>query len=57
MEITIEAYDNRGQSPSKRSPQQAIVTVTIDKKGENSVVLTMTRNTGSVLANAENIER
>ncbi|XP_066928446.1 cadherin-related family member 1-like [Clytia hemisphaerica] len=57
FKLEIEAFDNMGNYPSRKSIKNAQVTITIEKKGDGSVVLFMKAKTAIVVANEDGIAR
>ena len=53
--LEVEAFDNLGSYPSMKSLVNAIVVITVDKEGENSVVLVMWAKVADVIANQRKI--
>ena len=57
FKLHIQAYDNFGNNPTKVSTNYAVITIMIERSGENSVIMVLEANHKDVLKNEKNIIR
>ena len=57
FKLYIQAYDNFGKNLTKVSASNAVITIIIERSGENNVIIVLEASRKDVLKNKKNIIR